>query len=168
MPVAAWRPAAGEYSQRQNEKDLAREAHHEVERDIFTIYTGTYPDPYDDYWTNTPWGKASGGGEVPVPPTPENWDDPPTGLTLKEGPPGFANISATIHADADGAALYVAEGPIGSDVQPVMPPTPAEGQVPLPYNLPINDEVRTWIWICAVKDGVLGQVTGPEWIERML
>jgi len=53
--------ADGEYSQRQNEKDLARAAHHEVERDIFTIYTATYPDPYDDYWTNTPWGKASGG-----------------------------------------------------------------------------------------------------------
>jgi len=59
--------ADGEYSQRQNEKDDAREAHHDVERKIFTIYTGTYPDPYDDYWTMTPWGKASGGGEEPTP-----------------------------------------------------------------------------------------------------
>jgi len=104
----------------------------------------------------------------PEEPGPENWDDPPTGFSMSEGPPGFANTSATLHPDADGAGIYLVEGPLGEEVQPVMSPTPAEPQVPLPYGLPINDGVRTWVWICAVKNGVLGQVTGPEWIEQTL
>ena len=105
--------------------------------------------PKSEIWTS--------GMPVPgEPEPPENWDDPPTGLTLKEGPPGFANISATLHEDADGAGIYLVEGPLGVSAQPVMSPKPAEPKVPLPYGMPINDKVRSWIWVCAVKDGVLG------------
>jgi hypothetical protein len=50
--------AAGEYSQRQNEKDAARAGHHATERAIFNWYRSFYPDAQDDYWEQTPWGKA--------------------------------------------------------------------------------------------------------------
>ena len=52
--------ADGEYGQRQNEKDTARAAHNDCERRIFNWYVSYYPDGQDDYWTNTPWGKATG------------------------------------------------------------------------------------------------------------
>ena len=87
---------------------------------------------------------------------------------MKEGPPGFAQISAVLGEGADGAAIYLAEGPEGDDAQPIMPPEPIEPQVPLSYLLPINDGVRSWIWICGVKDGVRGNVAGPVWIEPTL
>ena len=150
-------------------KDEAREACNAEEREMFGWYRGIWTKPDDDRWSATPWGASSGGssggGE---PPAPENWDDPPTGLTAKEGPPGIANVSVILHEDADGAAIYVAEGPLGEDAQPIMPPDPAEPQVPVPYLLPINPGVRSWIWVCAVKDGVNGQVAGPVWVEPTL
>ena len=154
----------------QNTKDVALEAAVKKAQAIFNWYRGLYVSPEDERWQATPfgatYGESGGGGEVP--PAPENWDDPPTGLKVKEGPPGFANISAILHEDADGAGIYLVEGPLGVSAQPVMSPTPAEPKVPLPFGMPINVKVRSWIWVCAVKDGVLGQVTGPEWIERTL
>ncbi|MCD6501673.1 hypothetical protein J7L01_03655, partial [bacterium] len=153
----------------QNSVLATREALHVIERQVFNWYRSRYPDGQDERWTNTPWGCTGGSsGEPEEPEAPENWDDPPTGFTLKEGPPGFAQISAILGEGADGAALYVAEGPEGDDAQPFMPPEPAEPQVPLAYLQPINEGVRTWIWICAVKDGVRGNVAGPVWIERTL
>jgi len=47
-----------ETAQRQNEMDTARAEHNTRERAIFTWYRGYYQDPQDDYWTQTPWGKA--------------------------------------------------------------------------------------------------------------
>ena len=47
-----------ETAQRQNEMDTAREAHNTLERAIFTWYRGNYQDPQDNYWEQTPWGKA--------------------------------------------------------------------------------------------------------------
>ena len=47
-----------ETAQRQNEMDTAREAHNTLERAIFTWYRGYYQDPQDNYWEQTPWGKA--------------------------------------------------------------------------------------------------------------
>jgi len=109
------------------------------------------------------WTPGSGGGEQP-----ENWDDPLTGFIVKEGPPGVANVSVNLHEDADGIRIYVAEGPLGDDNQPEMPLEPVEPQVPQPYFLPISAGVRSWIWICAVKDGVEGPISGPLWIEPTL
>jgi|GEM_PF-2502205 len=62
--------ADGEYSQRQNEKDIARADYNEIERRAFNWYAAYYTDGQDIYWEQTPWGKAyseSGGGEEPEP-----------------------------------------------------------------------------------------------------
>ncbi|MCK4415488.1 MAG: hypothetical protein KAY32_18275, partial [Candidatus Eisenbacteria sp.] len=50
----------------QNEKDDAREAHNNLERDIFKWYRIYYKDPRDEYWEQTPWGKAP-GAKIPAP-----------------------------------------------------------------------------------------------------
>ena len=161
--------ADGEYDQFQNEKDLARAAYHEVERKAFNWYASFYPDGQDIYWEQTSWGKAySEGGDPEDPPAPEKWDDPLTGLTAEEGPPGVANISANVHEDADGIRIYVAEGPQGVSAHPIKPSVPVEPQVPQPYFLPISAGVRSWIWVCAVKDGVEGPIAGPVWVEPTL
>jgi len=108
------------------------------------------------------WTEGSGGEQ------PENWDDILTGFTVKEGPPGDVNVSVNLHPDADGIRIYVAEGPLGDDNQPEKPQEPVEPQVPQPYFLPISEGVRSWIWICAVKDGVEGPISGPLWVEPTL
>lgn len=116
--------ADGEYSQRQNEKDLARQAHHEVERDIFTIYTATYPDPEDDYWTQTPWGKASGGGEEPEEPGEPGGGETPwgmvQGLEVSIDPIGNIYIKWKKVATAEKYTLLREVVPIGS-TPPVLP-----------------------------------------------
>jgi hypothetical protein len=56
---------AQEYSQRQEEREVARREHHVIERAIFNWYRGLHQDPYESWWTNTPWGRAGGGGEEP-------------------------------------------------------------------------------------------------------
>ena len=60
--------ADGEYSQRQNEKDIARADYNDTERRAFNWYASYYTDGQDMYWEQTPWGKAYGeseGGEEP-------------------------------------------------------------------------------------------------------
>ena len=64
---AAQETAAGEYEQRNNEKDNAREAHHIIERKIFDWYASFHPDGQDDWWTMTPWGKAPEKEEEKIP-----------------------------------------------------------------------------------------------------
>jgi len=59
--------ADGEYGQRQNEKDTGRAAHHDCERRIFNWYVSYYPDAQDEYWEQTPWGKATGEPSVQFP-----------------------------------------------------------------------------------------------------
>jgi hypothetical protein len=61
----------GEYHQKQNAKDLARLGHQRIERAIFRFYVAFYPDGQEDYWTQTPWGRAPKGKkkEKPVEPT---------------------------------------------------------------------------------------------------
>jgi len=163
----AWTLASQKVDKLQNEKLVSREEAHHVERLIFNWYRALHTDSHDGWWTGTPWGAAwgegSGDGE-----TPENWDDILTGFTVKEGPPGDANVSVNLHPDADGIRIYVAEGPLGDDNQPEKPSEPVEPQVPQPYFLPISAGVRSWIWICAVKDGVEGPISGPLWIEPTL
>ena len=53
-----------EAQQRQNEMDTARAAHHKIERAIFNWYRANYRNPQDEYWEQTPWGKAPGGEEI--------------------------------------------------------------------------------------------------------
>ena len=50
----------------QNEKDDARNAHNDLERDIFKWYRIYYKDPKDHYWEQTPWGIAT-GKKLPAP-----------------------------------------------------------------------------------------------------
>ncbi len=59
----------GEYQQSTEAKNIARGAHNFVERNIFTWYCAFHPNPYDEWWTKTPWGKAtsSQGGKLPAP-----------------------------------------------------------------------------------------------------
>ena len=49
-------------NQAQNAKDLARSSALMAERGMFNWYRGFYTDPQNDFWTETPWGKSSGGG----------------------------------------------------------------------------------------------------------
>ena len=152
------------YSTTTDAKTAAREVCNTRERAVFNFFRGEGKD--STFWTSSPYGMPGGGedgGEEP-----ENWDDILTGFTVKEGPPGDANVSVNLHPDADGIRIYVAEGPLGDDNQPEMPLEPVEPQVPQPYFLPISAGVRSWIWICAVKDGVEGPISGPLWIEPTL
>lgn len=56
----------------QNEKKTARDNHNDVERKIFNWYRSFYPDPKDDYWTMTPWGRTSNVPQVDIP-APKNF-----------------------------------------------------------------------------------------------
>lgn len=156
--------ADGEYSQRQNEKDLAREAHHEVERDIFTIYTGTYPDPYDDYWTQTPWGKASGGEEEPTGPV-----HPAAVANLTVGLNPFDHI--LLKWEYGEEALFDVYRATVHTGDPV-PDRPAEAYVAgvasptfTDTDHPVNGSY--YYWVCAVKDGVEGEFAEPVSIEHV-
>ena len=64
-----------EYAARQNAKDNARAAHHEVERAIFNWYRAEYPKGDEIYWEQTPWGKVPDGGAEPSVPIPD-WPGP--------------------------------------------------------------------------------------------
>ncbi|RKZ30474.1 hypothetical protein DRQ36_05385, partial [bacterium] len=58
----------------QNELLAAREAVHEIERDVFGWYRSRWPDGKDEAWTDSPWG-CTGGGEEPSVPIPD-WPGP--------------------------------------------------------------------------------------------
>ncbi len=141
-----------------------REACHHAERLIFHWYKGLHLDGDDEWWTATPWGTVSGGsgggGEEPG-----SWEDAPTNFTVREGMGGVAHMEANIHKDADGVAIYQAETEMGVTTPPTQPSEPVEPQVPFPYDHPVPFNVRVWLWICHVKDGVKGAVAGPEWFE---
>ena len=47
----------------QNALADSREAINHEERRMFNWYRGLYTNAEDEWWTETPWGKASGGGE---------------------------------------------------------------------------------------------------------
>ncbi|MGC9315131.1 MAG: hypothetical protein ACP5G4_05805 [bacterium] len=47
----------------QNEKDACRTELENILKALLNWYRIYYKDPEDEYWTQTPWGKASGGGE---------------------------------------------------------------------------------------------------------
>ena len=161
--------ADGEYSQRQNEKDLAREAHHEVERDIFTIYTGTYPDPYDDYWTNTPWGKASGGSSDEGGGEENAWPNPLASLKAEINELGHISVSADAQTGAAKYNFYVVEYPIGENIDE----RPAESTwtgVPIPSIMDTEHEPGTVkkYWACGVNDdGLEGEFCEPVSVEIM-
>jgi len=154
------------YSTACDVKTAAREECNTRERAVFNFFRGEDKPP--EFWTSSHYGLPGGTSDPEDPPAPEKWDDPLTGLTAEEGPPGVANISANVHEDADGIRIYVAEGPQGVSAHPIKPSVPVEPQVPQPYFLPISAGVRSWIWVCAVKDGVEGPIAGPVWVEPTL
>jgi len=159
----AMRQAITAFSHASDEKTAAREACNTRERAIFSFFRGE--DMPDGFWTDSMWG-LPGGGEEPTPEPPENWDDPPKNFTVTKAIVGKAmHIDATLHPDVSRAALFIAEGPLGDSTVPAMPVTPQEPSVPVPYDMDIKQNVRTWVWICSEKDGELGQIAGPEWIE---
>lgn len=95
---------AQEYSQRQEEREVARKEHHVIERAIFNWYRGLHQDPYDSWWTNTPWGTASGGG-----------DETPTELTgsATEIGPGVWDLWCSKPEDVVDAKVEMQELPDG-------------------------------------------------------
>ena len=117
--------------------------------------------PSSEVWT-------PGQPEPGEPEPPDSWEDEVAGFKVSESPFGLAFIQGVLHPDADGVAIFMAEGPLGVDSQPLMPPEPHEPEVPsLPYSMDVPKNVRVWIWICHVKDGVHGAIAGPEWVEIM-
>lgn len=61
--------AMGEYQQSTEEKNDARATHNSVERNIFTWYCAFHPNPNEEWWAKTPWGKSGGsqGNKLPAP-----------------------------------------------------------------------------------------------------
>jgi len=150
----------------QNAVLATREALHVVERQVFNWYRSRHPNGQDEFWTNSPWGRTSGGGTQPGPEPPENWDEAPTGFTVTKSIGNSIEIFCVIHPDADGVNIYHAEGPFGVDMVPARPGSPAwEAIEALPLMVDVAYAVRHWIWVCAVKDGVEGDFAGPLWIE---
>lgn len=149
----------------QNSVLATREALHVTERKVFNWYRSRHPNGQDEWWTNSPWGKtsggSSGGGEEPG-----SWEDAVANLVVVEGVGSAASIRGDVSPDADGVAIFLAEGPMGDDTVPVRPVDPIEPLVPsLPYDMPVSFNVRVWIWVCHVKDGAYGEMAGPVWIE---
>jgi len=118
----------------------------------------------DDYGFDF-YSSSGGGGEEPGPEPPENWDEAPTGFTVTKSIGDSIDIDCVIHADADGINVYHAEGPFGDDMVQPRPESPEWANVPMPLQVDVAYNVRHWIWVCAVKDGVEGDFAGPLWIE---
>jgi len=51
----------------QNEKLASREACNDAERQMFTWYRGLHTSPFDEWWTETPWGKSPGKDDKKFP-----------------------------------------------------------------------------------------------------
>jgi len=145
-------------------KDEAREAVNDEERGMFAWYRGIWTDPEDDRWSATPWGASggsSGGGEEPG-----SWEDAVTELVVVEGVGSAASIRGNVHPDADGVAIFMAITEMGITEPPARPDEPFEPLVPsLSYDMPVEFNVRVWLWVCHVKDGAYGAMAGPVWIE---
>jgi hypothetical protein len=109
---------AQEYGQRQEEREVARREHHVIERAIFNWYRGLHPDSFASWWTQTPWGAASGGSgellEIP---------DAPTGFAveLRMEPSPFMLISCDEYGEHTGFDILRAKTPAGVTKPPVMP-----------------------------------------------
>ncbi len=88
----------------QNEKDAIRDELEEQVMALLDWYRIYYKDPNDEYWTQTPWGKASQEGSGDVLP-------PVEGLGLE-----FLDPELRIYWDdmpgADGYKLYVGNNPV--------------------------------------------------------
>jgi len=150
----------------QNSVLATREALHVTERKVFNWYRSRHPNGQDEWWTATPWGRTSGGSGSGGGEEPGSWEDAVTELVVVEGVGSAASIRGNVHPDADGVAIFLAEGPMGDDTVPVRPVDPIEPLVPsLPYDMPVAFNVRVWIWVCHVKDGAYGEMAGPVWIE---
>ena len=91
----------------QNAVLATREALHVVERQVFNWYRSRHPNGQDEWWTNSPWGKTSGGsqpepGENPFP-------NPLTGLNAVFNELGHASVKADEQAGAVAYNFYVAK-----------------------------------------------------------
>jgi hypothetical protein len=157
----------------QNALLISREAINHEERRLFNWYRGLYTNPEDEWWTETPWGKSSGGsgGGGGEEPQPGSWEDAPTNFVVREGVAGSALLTADIHRDADGCAVFMAETDLGVAEPPMRPGEPIVPLIPpldpgkFSYNLNIPANRRVWFWICHVKNGAWGAMAGPKWIE---
>jgi hypothetical protein len=143
----------------------------DMERKIFDWYRSRYRNAQHEFWTETPWGTASGGSGGGGEPQPGSWEDAPTNFVLREGLPGSALLTADVHRDAEGCAVFMAETALGDPVPPMVPPAPINPLITpiepgkFSYNLNITANVRVWFWICHVKEGAWGAMTEPKWIE---
>ena len=127
-----------------------------------------YDSRLDEYGFDI-WDKPTyGDGEEPEPPEPpENWDDAPTEFTVTKTAVGDSiDIKCGLHPDADGINIYHAEGPYGGGgIIPLRPASPEWVEAPMPLQVDVAYNMRHWLWVCAVKDGVEGAFAGPLWIE---
>jgi len=159
----------GEYEQRQNEKDIARAAHHEIERLIFNWYASYYPDGQHIYWENTPWGKAPlKPGEVPEPGIerakyPDEVDDLAVELNFLELPEITYKYTEEVGVTFN---LYKADVKIG-DPAPERPAAPwlsgVEG-----YSVTDSSAVNNrdnYYWVVAVFEGVEGDFAEPVFVK---
>ena len=108
-----------------------------------------------------------GQPEPGEPEPPENWDDAPTDFTVTKTAVGDSiDIKCGLHPDADGINVYHAEGPYGGGgVIPLRPASAEWVEAPMPLQVDVAYNMRHWLWVCAVKDGVEGAFAGPLWIE---
>jgi hypothetical protein len=139
----------------------------DLERKIFDWYRSRYRNAQHEFWTETPWGTASGGsGGGGGEPQPGSWEDAVANLAVVLGAGNAASIRGDVHQTADGVAIFMAITPMGDDNVPAIPAVPVEPLVPgLPYDMPVQFNVRVWFWVCHVKDGAWGAMAGPKWIE---
>lgn len=160
----AMRQAITGYSNATDLKTAAREACHTRERAIFSFFRGE--DLPSGFWTDSMWGLPSGGSGGGEEPQPSSWEDPVANLKVVEGAGRAASIRGDVHPDADGVAIFMAITPMGMAEAPPMPSKPYEPLVPsLPYDMPVEFNVRVWLWVCHVKGGAFGAMAGPVWIE---
>jgi len=152
------------YSTACDVKTAAREECNTRERAVFNFFRGEDKPP--EFWTSSPYGLPGGGEGGGEEPGPESWEDEVANLVVVEGVGHAASIRGDVHPDADGVAIFLAEGPMGDGTVPVRPVDPIEPKVPsLPFDMPVAFNVRVWLWVCHVKDGAWGAITGPVWIE---
>ena len=90
---AAQITATRETEDAQNLTLTTRATCNDAERLVFNWYRGLHLDPQDEWWTSSPWGASSGGGDTEQLPAPEgfNFDIPSTtgSFSAVEGAVGY-------------------------------------------------------------------------------
>ncbi len=151
----------------QNELLAARELVNHEERRMFNWYRGLYTDPQDEFWTETPWGKAGGSSSGGT-----SWNAAPRGkLTKAEFPlkgllAGCEEYTGTTRFD------FRIVGAKKNEPIPEMPlvdwRTNIEQPTLVPVDFPLEKGYVYYLWIRARKGeevSAWSDVVGIEWTE---